>query len=222
MNHSPTHIPKPRHNPSDANRYEGLTLRLTSPPAWSTKAERDALAEAKVRMIVVDVETTALHPHAGSVTEIAWLDLNDGVGGCFLPPHNLDHADEKALEVSRYRERIAGQPTDQHQVARFHELLAGAIIVGSNPQFDKNHLNQLFEWQGLPIDPWRYRMADVGAAAYWLSGRSIGDMTGLASAAAITGVENPAHHDAWNDVWVTAQVWHTLEQRRRRAATILH
>ncbi len=203
-----------------SKRYDGLTLRDSAPPDWSVGAHRHALNSAGVRMVSIDVETTSLTPEDGSVTEVGWFDINDGIGGAFVPPHDPSKLDDKAREVSRYDDRIAGQPTDAEQVRHLHRILGGdgsrVVIVGSNPKFDVAHLNILFESHGLSPDPWSRRHVDVGAAAYWLTERPIGSTTGLAAAAQEFGIDNDQHHDAYNDAVVAAQVWHSMETKRSR------
>lgn len=209
-------------NVAQGPRYAGLALRDTTPPDWLRPEFRQQVKDAGVRLIVVDVETTSLTSYEGSVTEVAWLDVADGVGGAFIPPHDLSNADPVSLEISRYEERLAGQPTDAAQVARLHALLSGesdgsgiqATIVGSNPSFDKEHLNALFRMHGLSEDPWNRRQVDVGAAAYWYSERPVGKIQGLGVAADEFGVDRSGHHDAYMDVVMTAKVLDAMEEQR--------
>lgn len=205
------------------DRYAGLDIAVTAPPAWSVPAHRAALTAAGRRLVVVDTETTHLQAFPGSVTEIAWYELGTGIGGSFIPPHTLAGASAQALDVSRYYERIAGKAHDDAQVDAFHAMLAAgtrAVIVGSNPNFDRAQLNALFAWRGLPTDPWHRRLIDPAAAAYWLFGDSpIGVPTGLAAAAELCNVDAEGHHDALVDVLITAQVWHACETRRAQLCT---
>lgn len=174
------------------------------------------------RLIVLDTETTGFRPEDGAqITEICWYSLNSGNGGTFLPPHTLDGADEAALAISRYSERIAGKPQDDGtQVRALHAFLGGdgtrTFLVGSNPAFDANHLNALFLKHGLPPSPWNHRLIDPCAASYWQNpDADLGSPTGLKEATAASRIRLEGHHAAKADVVATAEVWHTLENRRR-------
>ena len=200
---------------TQTGRYAGLDLRIDTPPEWSVQTHREALTN---HLVVVDTETTSLRAYPGSVTEIAWYDLRDGVGGSFIPPHTLDGADPKALEISRYHERIAGRPVDADQTRAFHRMLRSdgqAIIVGSNPNFDLAQLKELFTWARMAPEPWQRRVFDPAAAAYWLyPERELGRPTGLAAACELAGISSDGHHDAFVDVVMTAKLWHALEALR--------
>lgn len=206
--------------PKPMARYEGLDVYDSQTPGWSVPEHREALNEAGVRLVAIDVETTSLDVREKGVTEIGWYDINDAVGGKFIPPHSIEGADEKSLEISRYRERIKGREPSPEQVAELHRILGGdgsrVNIVGSNPEFDRKHLNQLFAEHGLPPDPWGRRPLDVGAMFYWLSQRPIGSKQGLAAAAEEFDIDNSGHHDAYSDAKVAAQVWHAMESRRAK------
>lgn len=199
----------------------GLSLRLCAPPPWSVLAHRAMIEAGGTKLIVVDTETAHLQPYRGSTTEVAWLDLGRGIGGSFVPPHRLDGADRESLTISRYWDRIAAQRRDGEQVAAFHAMLAGgrrSVLVGSNPAFDAAHLNMLFAWHGLSASPWSHRLVDVAAASYWLSPAVAVDAPcGLADACTRMGITTVGHHDAWEDVVMTARLWHTLEARRAAA-----
>lgn len=207
--------------PKPLERFEGLATVDTQTPEWSIEEHREALNAAGIRLVVVDVETVSLDVRDGGVTEIGWYDINDAVGGSFVPPHSIEGADPKALEISRYHERIAHQTPAREQVAELHRILGGdgsnVNIVGSYPEFDRKHLNQLFAEHGLSPDPWGRRSVDVGAMFYWVSQRPIGSKQGLAAAAEEFGINNDDHHDAYSDAKVAAQVWHAMESRRARS-----
>lgn len=182
----------------------------------------DELAQMETRLIVVDVETTGFRPEDGAqTTEIAWYSLNSGQGGSFIPEHTLEGADPDALRISRYDERLAGQPQDDgKQVRALHAFLGGdgrkTHVVGSNPGFDATHLNALFVKHGLTPNPWAHRMIDPAAAAYWMNpDAELGAPTGLKEASAHTGVPLEGHHAARVDVDATAGIWHALEAHRR-------
>ncbi len=181
------------------------------------------LRNLSTRLIVIDTETTGFRPEEGAqVTEICWYSLNSGYGGTFIPPHTLEGADEKSLEISRYHERLAGKPQDDgKQVAALHAFLGGdgarVHIVGSNPAFDALHLGELFKKHGLSPTPWNHRLIDPCAASYWQDPDApFGTPTGLKESAAASDVDIEGHHAARVDVAATVGVYHHLEARRRR------
>ena len=204
-------------------RYEGLSLTVEEPPEWLPEEYRLWLQNSGLRLVVVDVETTRLPAYPGSTTEIGWFDLNDGVGGRFVPPHTLDGADPESLAISRYWERLKDEPQDRDQVSALYRILGGdgqkVVIVGANPEFDKKHLAFLFYYVGVtdtPTDgPWHYRHLDVSSGAYWLNPtRPPGRTMGLADTVAFCGVNYRNHHSAMGDVLMTAETFVALENRR--------
>lgn len=120
----------------------------------------------------VDVETTGLDPDVHQVWEIA-LALDDGPIHSTMVTHDLDHADDAALTVSRYHERggaaFVGNPRPPRP-SRFtrsetfeqtvYDTLDGATLVGANPAFDAAFLRA--RWGSAP---WHYRLLDVEAYA---------------------------------------------------------
>src|SRR5690606_5307709 len=86
---------------------------------------------------------------------------------------DLTTADPEALRVGRYAERYAMPPgaeaaftahesghitpmTRAEAITAISNVLAGAVLVGSNPGFDDRHLRRL-----LGSAPWHYRPLDM-------------------------------------------------------------
>jgi hypothetical protein len=190
-------------------------------PATAAPAVIRAIRELDTRLIVIDTETTGFYPSEGhQVTEIGWYCINTGDGGSFIPPHDLTNADPEALHVSRYHERIAGQPHDDGtHTSALHSLLGGdhvrTHVLGSNPGFDGEHLAALFARLGLPRRPWHHRMINVVEPIYWLDPTvPIGQPPGLREGSALARVNDSEAHEAWRDTWVAAVVWHRCEAAR--------
>lgn len=209
-------------------RYAGLSIDVPEAPSWLTDSYRLWLNNSGLRLVVVDVETTMLPASHGSVTEVGWFDVNDGVGGVFVPPHTLDNADPESLAIHDYWGRLKDVPQDEAQVHALYRILGGdgqkVVLVGANPDFDKRHLGFLFNWVGLtssPLDgPWFYRHLDVGSGAYWLnSARPPGKTMGLADAVAFCGIPYRNHHSALGDVLMTAETFVALDGLRSSLPT---
>ena len=199
--------------------HSALNPTVTAPPAWSRPEHRRALNDAGRRLVVVDVETVGLDPVPVGVVEVGWYDIGVGLGGRFVPPHDVHCADPVALDVcGYYRRGLDQEPTSSEKVDALHGLLSGAVLVNANPAFDAAWLATMFDDCGLsPRAPWHYRLVDTSAAAYWLSSDApIGQMPGLARAAEVFGVPLNNHHSALDDALSAAQQWHAAEDLRRR------
>lgn len=174
-----------------------------------------------VRLVSLDIETTHLDESVGQVTEISWYNMNTGEGGTFIPAHDLVGADPVALEISKYHERIAGQPQDDGtQFAVLQDLLGGdgvkTHLVGSNPDFDARHLTAMATRTGLPTPRFHHRKIDVAQPAYWLNpGAPFATPTGLKEATGLAGLALDHHHEAWVNTVAAARLWHVWENVRR-------
>lgn len=139
----------------------------------------------------VDCETTHLHAEVGDAWEVAVIRRDpDGI-----ETENLWHirvdltvADPESLRIGGYTERFAvpdgadavaireypdGSTMREHLTRRdvcdaIGELLAGAILVGSNPGFDDRFLRKLL---GPGSAPWHYRPVCIATLA---AGRKLG------------------------------------------------
>lgn len=180
---------------------------------------------ATTRRLFIDFETTGLRL-TDQGTELAWMDVDTGERGVFIPPHSLDGASDEALDIQKYAERIAGQPVaDIYTIQAFHDLCGGdgvkTTLICANKTFDPVYLKGMFERAGLKPDPFTYRWFDIEDAAYWYFPDQFpyGSMPGLKDLARVLGVDNPQHHEAMNDVLVGAECWRLLDAIRRNAAS---
>lgn len=121
------------------------------------------------RFVFLDTEATGLDLERHDLTEISWIvRFEDGreVERQYFPEHTLDAADEDALELTGYHERIADQPRTPmaEWLPRFLEDADGAIIVGAVPDFD---VRQLYKaCRRLQLAPtWDHHLLDVETLA---------------------------------------------------------
>lgn len=115
----------------------------------------------------VDVETTGLEPWLHDAWEIAVILRADGHDEehVFRIEPDLTNAEPEALRISRFYERTSDPAWvwDDRETAarRLHDLLDGAVIIGSNPAFDAEMLTNLLGRYLAQPRPWHYRTIDV-------------------------------------------------------------
>lgn len=143
-------------------------------------------------LVFVDTETTGLHP-GRRAWEVAMIrvepDSVDGIGrgtSFFISDVDLRNADPAALRVGRFYDRHpqythpdgvvestasrASMRTERQAAIAVERWTRDAIIVGSNPGFDVEVLDQMLRHHGLS-PAWHYRPIDVATlAAGWLHG----------------------------------------------------
>lgn len=123
----------------------------------------------------VDCETTGLVAGVHQVWEVA-IVLDDGVEwSSMIGDVRLSTADPNALEVGRFWQRwdvvdpSPAKHTAGHVAATVATMLAGRVMVGSNPAFDARFLEQLLRSENRALS-WHYSVVDVKAmAAGWLA-----------------------------------------------------
>jgi DNA polymerase III epsilon subunit-like protein len=135
-----------------------------------------------MKLAFVDLETTGLNPDESQIWEIAVIVRVPGGGDwehhwqLRQTEIHLNGSDPKALEIGRYYERMVvpkdmayaqitaeGQPVGVGRKTLVDDLtvlLAGAVMVGSNPAFDASFLRYF-----LDAAPWHYRVIDVATLA---------------------------------------------------------
>ena len=143
------------------------------------------------KQMIVDCETTGLHPELGHVAwEWAVIERDTGNSHVYRVQPNgveLGRADPAALEIGGYRERTSGmQGRDDCALAdlagggdvpswscrtclasHLAGLLKDATIIGAVPGFDERMLTALLTSYGMrPPWPWHYRVRDIGSMAY--------------------------------------------------------
>jgi DNA polymerase III epsilon subunit-like protein len=146
---------------------------MTEPEAEPavTEGDEDAptAAEAGTRFVFVDTETTGLDFQRHQLTEVSWIvRYEDGrqEERQYFPDHTLDGADEKALELTHYHERIAPQERSpaSEWLVRFLDDADRAILVGAVPDFDARHLEQAAARIGRR-PTWDHHLLDVETLA---------------------------------------------------------
>lgn len=121
---------------------------------------------AQRRLVFVDTEYDRLDTKTANVVEAAFA-LEDGPVRCGIPPHTIDGAEPKALEINRYFERDLGDRArwDRHLVDELATAAAGNTVVAANPRVDAEVLSRIIGYE-----PWHYRLCDVESAAFLLLG----------------------------------------------------
>jgi DNA polymerase III epsilon subunit-like protein len=134
----------------------------------------------------VDTETTGLDPFLHDAWEIAVILRADGRDAehVLRVEPDLTNADPEALRINRYHQRATapGWVWDDRETAarRLHDLLDGAVLIGSNPAFDAEMITHLLgRYHGNPR-PWHYRTIDVVTLA-------VGSLYGRAAEHALRG-----------------------------------
>lgn len=186
------------------------------------------------QIVVVDVETNGLDHDRHQAVEVAWWNLTTDARGTFIPPHSvrrvLAAADVRALQVSRYIDRIADAEQGTHDdVLTLKEQFEGgrfawrdaarpplATLLGSNPRFDALMLAQL------PVTPvrekgarlgevWHHRLWDL--SAYAAGALGLDELPGLARVCELLDIPGP-DHTAAGDVTATGLCFRTLQAAR--------
>jgi DNA polymerase-3 subunit epsilon len=173
-------------------------------------------------LIICDTETTGLLEHHVPL-EVGFWDLSTDAHGRFLPELTSDDlamADPEALRINRYYERgLDREPQDVtgYRLMQFHRVMAKNVLVGSNPSFDAGMLNRAFKRHGLPVDPWFYKMIDIGTYAAGVLSLPIINPPKLATVCELLDIE-AGDHSAMGDVmatgWCLKRLQHIANSRR--------
>lgn len=167
-------------------------------------------------VVFLDTETLGLDPDA-PVWEFAAVRRLDPVGEVELhftihhdPAHWLDGFPEEFLAdyLSRYDPAEAWG--EVAAVGAIHAITKGAIVLGSNPGFDIDHLAKLLRRNGIEPE-WHYHPLDIPTLAMgYLAGQGQAPAqpwkSDLLSAAIGVSPDDYARHTAMGDVkWTMAQ-----------------
>ncbi len=177
-----------------------------------------------MRFVFIDTETTGLDHTRHELTEVAWIvRYEDGseVERQFFPDHTLDGADERALELTHYHERIAPQPRSpaSEWLTTFLEDADGAVLVGAVPDFDARHLERAARKIGRS-PTWDHHLLDVETLALPLIAARPEAPRSLAKTCAALGVphdRDQAHgalYDARQAMRAFDAVWSKLAELR--------
>jgi DNA polymerase-3 subunit epsilon len=163
----------------------------------------------------LDTETTGLDPQAHELVEIAIATWNDGEVVELLErpylPRNGCSAEVAAL--NGYDEELWRSAGAEHfEIKHAKEIAAlveGALLGGSNPDFDKRMIKAACHRTGQPEPKWSHRSLNTCSLAWplWAMGQvesaSLGALTGF------FGIEHAAH-SAMGDVKAAIKVWEAL------------
>ena len=201
-------------------------------------ATNDTGADAKpstgaatgTRFVFIDTETTGLDHQRHELTEVSWIvRFEDGtqIERQYFPDHTLDGADESALQITHYHERIASQPTTpaREWLTTFLDDAQGAVLVGAVPDFDSRHLERAArKLQRAPT--WDHHLLDVETLALPLIAPGPEAPRSLAATCAALGIphdRDKAHgalYDARQAMRVFDAVWSKLSELRATAAPL--
>ena len=167
-------------------------------------------------LIVVDCESTGLRRGFDIAVEVAWMNVDTGESGEFVPYHSvawvLEFADPVALEINGYRDRLmSAKQDDGTETVRLHEVLKDNALAGSNPRADADWLVPVFAEHGLDGEPQHYRFPDVASFGSGVLGINPRELQGLFGISSRLGVK-PGDHTAMADVVATAECFRRLEK----------
>lgn len=120
-------------------------------------------------LVYLDTETTGLNPRVHHPWEVATIVDEPGkapVERVWLLSVDLTDADPRALEIGGFWERHPqgtgeGVPSEPRKTSReLARILAGAVVIGSNPGFDKDMLTPFLAEHG-QVWAAHYRPVDV-------------------------------------------------------------
>jgi DNA polymerase III epsilon subunit-like protein len=176
------------------------------------------------RFVFIDTEATGLDHSRHELTEVAWVvRFEDGSEAerQYFPRATLDTADDDALALTHYHERIAPQPKTPlaEWLGQFLTDAEGAVLVGAVPDFDAQHLT--LACRRLGVTPtWDHHLLDVETLALPLIAAGPEVPRSLARTCAALGIEHDkdqAHgalYDARQAMRVFDEVWRVLGELR--------
>lgn len=172
----------------------------------------------------LDTEATGLDLTRHELTEVAWIvRFEDGseLERQYFPQHTLDGADEKALELTHYHERIAQQPRTpmSEWLSQFLEDADGAVLVGAVPDFDMRQMTKACRKLGV-APTWDHHLLDVETLALPVISSDPEGPRSLAATCAALGIDHDddqAHgalYDAHQAKAVFDAVWELVADLR--------
>ena len=132
-----------------------------------------------MNIVFLDIETTGLDPATHEILEVGMVRRyyseiareNVDYEEHFSLPISEERADAKALEINKYAERrqlLSLIEIDSAKAAEgLREVLADALVVGNNVQFDLRFIERL-----IGGTPWYYSPLDLKAWAAGMCGMS--------------------------------------------------
>jgi DNA polymerase III epsilon subunit-like protein len=216
----------PTHSQDDApaDGPTATSSSSTDPGSDAPSAETTA-SPVPTRFVFVDTEATGLDHQRHELTEVAWIvRFEDGrqEERRYFTEHTVDGADDKALELTHYDERIAPQEKSPAKVwlTRFLEDAEGAVLVGAVPDFDARHLERMCRKLGRE-PTWDHHLLDVETLALPFIAPGPEAPRSLARTCDALGVshdKDQAHgalYDARQAMLVFDAVWEMVAELRR-------
>ncbi len=165
---APSSEPTPPSSGGTSDADGGPSTDGATPPATAARADAGPVP-TPTRFVFVDTEATGLDHQRHELTEVAWIvRFPDGreLERQYFPQHTVDGADDQALELTHYDERIAPQEKTpaKEWLTRFLEDANGAVLVGAVPDFDARHLERMCRKLGL-APTWDHHLLDVETLA---------------------------------------------------------
>jgi DNA polymerase III epsilon subunit-like protein len=204
--------------PPDAVTDAAASEAATAAPATTGRRQ------GRTRFVFVDTEATGLDHRRHELTEVAWIvRFEDGreEERRYFPAHTTDGADDDALELTQYEDRIAPQPKTpaKEWLTRFLEDARDAVLVGAVPDFDARHLELMCHKLGLE-PTWDHHLLDVETLALPFIAPGPEAPRSLAKTCAALGIphdKDQAHgalYDAQQAMRVFDRVWSLLAELR--------
>lgn len=190
----------------------------------TTRPEPNPARASGQRFVFVDTEATGLDLERQDLTEVSWVVRFEDGGELerqYFPEHTLDGADEEALKLTAYHERIADQPRTPmtEWLGQFLWDADGAVLVGAVPDFDARQLAKAC--RRLNVEPtWDHHLLDVETLALPLIADGPQKPRSLAKTCDALGVEHDRHqahgalYDAQQAKVVFDRIWDLLAELR--------
>ena len=164
-----------------------------------------------MKLAYIDTETTGLRAGWHEMIELAIIIESDGQiidrYHWRLKPHNLHRADEIALKINGYSHAKWRDAVDFVTIGhKVKDILTGCIVIGHNPIFDIEFLNESFFVAGVPgIRP---KMIDTRVLMFehlhWLNS------TSMDTARKFFGWPTDQAHTAMFDAQQCQKLYHKL------------
>ncbi len=196
----------------------------------TTRTAKNPARASGTRFVFIDTEATGLDLERQDLTEVSWVvRYEDGSEEerRYFPEHVLDGADDDALAMTAYHEKIAPQPKTPMKVwlTELLEHANKAILVGAVPDFDARQLQKAC--RRLQVEPtWDHHLLDVETLALPLIADGPQKPRSLAKTCQALGVEHDKHqahgalYDARQAKVVFDRIWDLLAELRSNNAPL--